>query len=323
MAKVPKIALITSGLRRAAHLFPTLSGEPVGIINWNDQENTSATRLTNNELFCGLYAMLRRRRFANLSHLCTKHNLHYADIYKKDADALKHTLQNWQCNLVITANCSFVPTEALAHLSHGAINMHPSRLPDYRGAEPVLWQLAAEEPKLTTTIHRLSDQFDCGNIVAQASVERPAGASRDMLADITETQLGEQLLNEAISLLTKNPAHQGAIQPEKSATPYAHRKSAIEFGTQFPLSQFSPQAAWDLMHYFGHCPAPWLSKSGLQKKLVWRPTQLLYTSKRKDSDRHSSNDVGTHCNDWQIRRQGLTMQLVCSSAQILLKPRWR
>ena len=318
------IVLITSGLRRIAHFFPELSGKPVGIINWSDSPSTHANRFVQNEWTRRLYAKLQRRQFANLPHLCARHNLRYANLYKKDGDALKRTLQDWECNLVITSNCSFVPTDALAHLSHGAINMHPSRLPDYRGAEPLLWQLAAAEPTLATTIHRLADQFDCGDIVAQASIARPPGANRDTLADLTETRLGKPLLNKAIDLLAADPAYKGKVQPEKSATPYAYRKSSDEFGNQFSLTQFTSNTVWDLIQYFGQCPSPWLDNSILQKKLVWVPTQLQDVSKASIVDQHPISAANAQRNVWQIYRHGFTTRLIYNnSTQIILKPRWR
>jgi len=323
MTEPLKIVLITSGLRRVAHFFPVLSGHPVGIINWSDSPSTHSNRFAQNELTRRLHALLKRRQFANLPHLCARHNLRYADLYKKDGDALKRTLQDWECNLVITSNCSFVPTGALAHLSHGAINMHPSQLPDYRGAEPLLWQLAAAEPMLATTIHRLTDQFDCGGIVAQASMARPFGANRDTLADLTETQLGRRLLNKSIDLLTADPAYKGEQQPEKSVTPYAYRKSADEFGDQFSLSQFTPATAWELIQYFGQCPSPWLDSSILQKKLVWVPTQLQDASGTVIVDQHPTNAANVQLNVWQTYRQGFTTRLTCNGKQIFLKPRWR
>jgi len=269
MTEPLRIVLITSGLRRVAHFFPELSGNPVGIINWSDSPSTHPSPFTQNEL------------------------------------------------------TRFVPTTALAHLSHGAINMHPSLLPDYRGAEPLLWQLAAAEPLLATTIHRLTDQFDCGGIVAQASIARPSGANRNTLADLTETRLGKQLLNKAIELLAENPTYNGEQQPEKSATPYAYRKSADEFGNQFSLTQFTPDTAWDLIQYFGQCPSPWLDNSTLQKKLTWIPKQLQLASETSIVDQQPLASANVRSNNWQTNQKSFTTCLICNGAQIVLKPRWR
>ena len=55
----------------------------------------------------------------------------------------------------------------------GAINMHPSLLPKYRGAGPNVfgWLLRNGERETGMTIHRMSPEFDTGPILVQAKVE--------------------------------------------------------------------------------------------------------------------------------------------------------
>jgi len=301
MTKSPRVVLITSGLRRVAHYFPSLSGQTIGIINWNNIENPKPSLLSHNALTRKCHALLRRRQYGTLQHLSLDNNLLFADIFKGDEETLRKTLLDWQANLVITSNCSFVPTAALAHLSHGSLNMHPSWLPDYRGAEPVLWQVFAGEPFLATSIHRLSDEYDCGGIVAQEKTERPTGASQASLANITEGKLGKALLNRAIELVTEQPDLTGTTQPKKSATPYARRLSADVFAAEHPLNTLKVKTVWDLIHYYGKCPAPWLGLSGWRNKLDWEA--VSFSEENQDS------------------ASGLSVALKMNDGTIILKPK--
>lgn len=52
-----------------------------------------------------------------------------------------------------------------------ALNIHPSILPNYRGADPVTAQIDCEEKNLGVSLHLLSQEFDQGDIVGQASLE--------------------------------------------------------------------------------------------------------------------------------------------------------
>jgi len=325
MSALPRIVLITSGLRRVAHFFPELSGQPVGIINWNNAAPASPSALTQHALTRKIYAKLRRREYANLQHLCSQNDLLFADVHKNDGPTLQKTLQEWECNLVITSNCSFVPTGSLAHLTHGSINMHPSWLPEYRGGEPVLWQVMAGEPMLATTIHRLSDEYDTGGIVAQDKHKRPTGASQALLADITEVKLGKALLNVAIERITKTPDYAGSEQPEESSTPYAYRKNADKLANEKPLSEFKPETLWDVLHYYGHCPASWLKIDGWRKKLTWQPV-LFETSSANNlsgisAGGRSAPTTADLASEWQVKKQGLKITLVCGDATITLKPK--
>lgn len=59
----------------------------------------------------------------------------------------------------------------------GALNMHPSLLPDFRGPDPVQQQLDCPQSSFGVSLHLLSQQFDQGDIIAQAelgNLERPS-----------------------------------------------------------------------------------------------------------------------------------------------------
>jgi methionyl-tRNA formyltransferase len=74
----------------------------------------------------------------------------------------------------------------IAGAACAAINLHPSLLPKYRGADPLRQQAAAGDRRYGVTLHLLDGQFDHGDIVAQAET----GAQDASLAEI-ETQLAE------------------------------------------------------------------------------------------------------------------------------------
>ena len=319
MSKAPRIVLITSGLRRVAHFFPSLPGQPIGIINWNNEKNPKPSLLSANALTRRCHALIRRRQYATVQHLSLQNNLLFADIHKHDEQTLKQTLIDWKADLVITSNCSFVSTQALAHLSHGSLNMHPSWLPDYRGAEPVLWQVLAGEENLATSIHRLSDEYDCGGIVAQERTARPAGASQALLADITEAELGKIVLTRAIEKVIEEPEFNGVAQPAESPSPYAHRRNADALGKEVALANLSPATAWDIMHYYGKCPAPWLGLSGWRSKLVWKPDSFQ-ANKNSLMRKTDLTDMAANKVEWTINERGLTLQLISDGSIISLKP---
>ena len=49
----------------------------------------------------------------------------------------------------------------------GALNIHPSALPKYRGPSPVLWAIRNGDPCMGLTVHRMTDRIDAGPILAQ------------------------------------------------------------------------------------------------------------------------------------------------------------
>ena len=54
--------------------------------------------------------------------------------------------------------------------ARGALNMHGSLLPKYRGRAPVNWAILKGEPETGATLHYMVERADAGDIVAQQSV---------------------------------------------------------------------------------------------------------------------------------------------------------
>jgi hypothetical protein len=64
-----------------------------------------------------------------------------------------------------------VPASLRALARLGAINVHPSCLPQYRGVSPCFWALARGERYCGVTIHTMTDEIDRGPILAQRRIE--------------------------------------------------------------------------------------------------------------------------------------------------------
>ncbi|MEK9726676.1 MAG: formyltransferase family protein [Candidatus Margulisiibacteriota bacterium] len=58
-----------------------------------------------------------------------------------------------------------IPNEIIAIAQIEALNFHPSILPNYRGPNPLFWLLKHGEDVGGITIHRLTEQWDAGDIL--------------------------------------------------------------------------------------------------------------------------------------------------------------
>ncbi len=74
----------------------------------------------------------------------------------------------------------------LAAPRRGALNMHGSLLPKYRGRAPVNWAVLHGERQTGATLHYMSDKPDAGDIVAQHAVPiLPDDTAADVFAKVT------------------------------------------------------------------------------------------------------------------------------------------
>lgn len=88
-----------------------------------------------------------------------------------DIDTPITALSGWGCQLAVVFCCrTKIPLSVANTPTYGAVNLHASSLPNYRGADPIYWQIRNGEQQFQFTAHRLSEAFDTGTIVAQVPV---------------------------------------------------------------------------------------------------------------------------------------------------------
>jgi len=94
--------------------------------------------------------------------------------------------------------------ELLASARWGALNMHGSLLPHYRGRAPVNWAIANGERETGVTLHYMVRRPDAGGIIAQ---ERVAIGRDDAALDVSlaVAAAGARLLTRCLPLLAAGP----------------------------------------------------------------------------------------------------------------------
>lgn len=63
----------------------------------------------------------------------------------------------------------WIPPDLLKSVPLGWLNIHPSLLPDYRGFNPIFWQLRDGQAFIGVTLHRMNRLLDLGPVVDQCS----------------------------------------------------------------------------------------------------------------------------------------------------------
>ena len=80
----------------------------------------------------------------------------------------------------------------------GALNVHPSALPKYRGPSPILWAIRNGDASMGMTVHRMTDDIDAGPVLAQASgLPIPDQVTSEDIWELTKAAL-PGLLAEAL-----------------------------------------------------------------------------------------------------------------------------
>lgn len=153
--------------------------------------------------------------------------------------------------LVVVAYGKLIPDDILAIPQYGAVNVHGSLLPKYRGAAPIQWAVMNGDEVSGVTIMKMDEGLDTGDMLTKVEVPLAADETGGSLFDKLAAA-GAKLLVETLPKLEK-----GEVTPEKqpeiSTTEYARMikkedgkidwtKSAVEIERQIRAMSPWPSA---------------------------------------------------------------------------------
>lgn len=74
-------------------------------------------------------------------------------------------------NLLVSASYGEkIPMELIGEAHYGGLNVHPSLLPRWRGADPVPWAIMSGDHQIGVSVVTLAEKFDQGYIIAQKKI---------------------------------------------------------------------------------------------------------------------------------------------------------
>ncbi len=186
--------------------IPTLKGllegpdKVVGVVTQPDREKGRGRKVV----------------FSPVKELALQHGFNPLQPEKAKEEAFQNALKALEPDLfVVVAYGQILPKSVLNTPKYGAVNVHASLLPRYRGAAPIAWAILNGEKVTGVTTMVMAEGMDTGDILLQA--EFPIGAEdtcqtlHDRLA-----ALGGRLLAETLERMKE-----GNIRP----VPQDHSKA--------------------------------------------------------------------------------------------------
>ena len=130
-----------------------------------------------------------------------KHNLPVLQPTDLKSPEFEADLRKYDADLFVVVAYSILPKNILAVAKFGAVNVHGSLLPKYRGAAPVQRAIADGLLETGVTVFRLDEKMDHGPILAQRTV---AIGHQDTTASLLDKMVapGCDALDDAIDIMT-------------------------------------------------------------------------------------------------------------------------
>ncbi len=109
--------------------------------------------------------------FRSVAELARANGLPVFTPERVDGPAWVQRIAGWEPDFLFSFYYrKILPKEVLDLPRHGALNLHGSLLPKYRGRCPVNWVLIHDERETGVTLHYMEEKPDRGDIVAQRAV---------------------------------------------------------------------------------------------------------------------------------------------------------
>ncbi|NOZ63852.1 MAG: methionyl-tRNA formyltransferase, partial [Caldiserica bacterium] len=104
--------------------------------------------------------------------------------------------------IIVAAFGKILPGDILAMPSQGAVNLHPSLLPDLRGPAPIPWAIILGKEKTGVTTIFMDEGIDTGDIILQEEAEI---SPRDTAFTLEQrlSEQGARMLLETLELIKK------------------------------------------------------------------------------------------------------------------------
>ena len=130
------------------------------------------------------------------------HSIPFTETQDVNAPAIIDKIAEFGAELIIViAFGQKVGNELINLPPKGAINVHASLLPKYRGAAPINWTIINGESQTGISIITLAEKMDAGKILAQAKTNIGADETADQLHDRL-AQLAAPLLLKTLNKIT-------------------------------------------------------------------------------------------------------------------------
>lgn len=182
----------------------------------------------------------------------------YQPVKMRDGEALNIIKSLNPDLLVVVAYGKILPDDILAVPSYGAINVHGSLLPKYRGAAPIQWSVINGDSITGVTTMYLATEMDSGDIIYQAETEIGEKETSGQLYDRLKV-IGAELLirtvNDIISGVAPRTAQNNSeasyvTMLDKSMCPIDFGKDARHVLKHIYGMQPWPVATWNDLKVF-------------------------------------------------------------------------
>lgn len=241
-----RVLLITQGVSRLVEPLFNSSHEVVGVVESMPRDYSGMSSQRPLFRLLSLVYKLFTPAVVDLKAYCQARNTPYNYLCKGRDAEIERWVADLSPDLIVVFSMSQLLKGSLLSLPKlGVINMHPSRLPAYRGPNPEFWQYYDMELNPGVTVHYLDAGEDTGDIVAQQQVAIALGEKSPAVLDTLIGKVGVPLLLDTLNAIERGEATR--TRQAASPTPRARNLRADEHDTIIDWVHWPIERVWHVL----------------------------------------------------------------------------
>lgn len=214
----------------------------------------------------GMYPLARAayKVFSFLHPWCSQVFKRYAPFIKQIAEenialinidnvpAVERLIREEDIDLMVVNAWSLLPKSLIHAPRLGTVNVHPSKLPAYRGAVPTLWALKEGEREIAVSFLLVGKDVDGGELLAQYPVPIPLERDALMLEREVDTVIAAHFSHDLIRYASGQLKAKSQLGTP-STTPKYKEYQEIKFKTEDALNIANKIALYPYLEPFLFC----------------------------------------------------------------------
>ena len=180
--------------------------------------------------------------------ICRLQAIPYVHVRGRELEQASRLVAKVEADVMVVAQAPILPRSFFTLLPNRAINLHPSKLPYYRGADPFFWMAVDQVTEAAATVHILTEQVDQGNILAQRTCPVELGLTAQQLSRIAVKELGAPLVVDVLDRFD-DLIDASKPQPTPDAATPTRRVGPNNFHNVVDLRSFSLDQAWNVLRF--------------------------------------------------------------------------
>lgn len=122
-----------------------------------------------------LFVFKKRKTFLSFKKLSKIHNIPIIYSSNFNSTKLVENISNYDNEVFLSMGLDQILKEKFINSFQSCVNIHPSKLPDFKGPDSIFNFLLSSEKEMGVTIHQIAIEIDSGDIILTSKIKRKKG----------------------------------------------------------------------------------------------------------------------------------------------------